>query len=60
VTAKEPYTVLYKIVAVQCTWRPYARYLAWRWERKGYKIAYQPITLCKALVGAIDYNHSEA
>ena len=53
-TTKEPHTVLYKIVAAQYTWRPYARYLAWRWKRKGYGTAYQPVTLCKALVGAID------
>lgn len=45
-------------VDARCTWKPYALYLAWRWKRKGYKTAYQPVTLCKALVGAIDYTRS--
>lgn len=47
-----------KIVDARCTWRPCARYLAWRWKKKGYRIAYQPVTLCKALVGAVDFDHS--
>nr|DAN77012.1 MAG TPA: hypothetical protein [Caudoviricetes sp.] len=47
-----------KIVDARCTWRPCARYLAWRWKKKGYRTAYQPVTLCKALVGAVDFDHS--
>lgn len=45
-------------IDARCTWKPYARYLAWRWKRKGYRTAYQPVTLCKALVGSIDYTRS--
>ena len=47
-----------KIVDARCTWRPYARYLTWRWKKKGYRTAYQPVSLCKALIGAIDFDHS--
>lgn len=47
-----------KIVDARCTWRPCARYLAWRWKKKGYRTAYRPVTLCKALVGAVDFDHS--
>ena len=47
-----------KIDDARCTWRPCARYLAWRWKKKGYRTAYQPVTLCKALVGAVDFDHS--
>lgn len=47
-----------KIVDARCTWRPCARYLAWRWKKRGYRTAYQPVTLCKALVGAVDFDHS--
>lgn len=57
-TTAEPHTALYKIVAARCAWRPYARYLAWRWKRKGYGVAYQPTSACKALVGAIEFYHS--
>lgn len=49
----------FKFIDARCTWRPYARYLAWRWKKQGYGIAYQPVSLCKALIGAIDYSHSE-
>lgn len=57
-TTKEPYVVQGKFIAAQCTWRLYARYLTWRWKRRGYGTAYVPVSLCKALVGAIEYKHS--
>ena len=48
----------WRYVDARYTWRPHARYLAWKWRRKGYKTAYRPVTLCKALVGAVDFNRS--
>lgn len=57
-TAKDPHAVQGKFIAAQCTWRPYARYLTWRWKKQGYRTAYVPVSLCKALVGAIEYKHS--
>lgn len=58
VSTEEPYVVQGKFVAARCTWRPYARYLTWRWKKQGYGTAYVPVGLCKALVGAIEYKHS--
>lgn len=57
-TAKDPHAVQGKLVVAKCSWRPYAKYLAWRWQKQGYGTAYIPIGLCKALVGAIEYKHS--
>lgn len=57
-TAKDPHVVQGKFIAARCTWRPYARYLTWRWKKQGYGTAYVPVSLCKALVGAIEYKHS--
>lgn len=57
-TTKKPRAIHGKFVDARCTWRPYARYLVWRWKKKGYGIAYQPVSLCKALIGAIDFDHS--
>lgn len=57
-TTKEPHAAQGKFIAAQYTWRPYAKYLVWRWRKHGYKTAYLPVTLCKALVGAVDFNCS--
>ena len=57
-TAKESYALQGKFVAARYTWRPYARYLVWRWKRQGYVTAYVPVNLYKSLVGAIEYKHS--
>ena len=42
----------------QYTWRPYAKYLAWKWRRQGYKTAYHPVTCCRAIVAAVDSKRS--
>lgn len=57
-TAKDPYVAQGKFIAARCTWRPYAKYLTWRWKKQGYGTAYVPVSLCKALVGAIAYKYS--
>ena len=57
-TTKDPYVVQGKFIAARYTWRPYAKYLTWRWKKQGYGTAYVPVSLCKALVGAIEYKHS--
>ena len=51
-------TKTWRYVDARCTWKPVARYLAWKWRRQGYRIAYVSVSPCKALVGALDYNHS--
>ena len=56
--AKDPYVAQGKFIAAQCAWRPYAKYLTWRWKKAGYRTAYVPVSLCKALVGAIECKHS--
>lgn len=48
----------FNIVDARCTWRPYARYLVWRWKKKGYRTACQSVSPCKALIGAVDFHHS--
>lgn len=48
----------FNIVDARCTWRPYARYLVWRWKKKGYRTAYQSVSPCEALIGAVDFHHS--
>ena len=57
-TTKEPHVAQGKFIAARCTWRPYAKYLTWRWKKRGYGTAYVPVSLYKALVGAIEYKHS--
>lgn len=51
-------TKAWQYVDVRCTWKPLARYLTWKWRRQGYRTAYVSVSPCKALVGALDYNHS--
>lgn len=48
----------WRYIDARCTWKPLARYLTWNWRRRGYGTAYVPVSPCKALVGALDYNHS--
>lgn len=48
----------WQYVDARCTWKPLARYLTWKWRRQGYRTAYVSVSPCKALVGALDYNHS--
>lgn len=48
----------FNIVDARCTWRPYARYLVWHWKKKGYRTAYQSVSPCTALIGAVDFHHS--
>lgn len=57
-TTNETHVAQGKFIAAQCAWRPYAKYLTWRWKKAGYRTAYVPVSLCKALVGAIEYKHS--
>ena len=51
-------TKTWRYVDVRCTWKPLAHYLTWKWKRQGYRTAYVSVSPCKALVGALDYNHS--
>lgn len=48
----------WQYIDARCTWKPLARYLTWNWRRRGYRTTYVSISPCKALVGALDYNHS--
>lgn len=48
----------WRYVDARCTWKPYARYLRWRWKKQGYRTTYVPVSICKALVGALDCNYS--
>lgn len=51
-------TKKWRYIDARCTWKPLARYLTWKWRRQGYRTAYVSVSPCKALVGALDYNHS--
>lgn len=51
-------TKTWRYVDARCTWKPLAHYLAWKWRRQGYRTAYVSVSPCKALVGALDYDHS--
>lgn len=51
-------TKTWRYVDARHTWKPLARYLTWKWRRQGYRTAYVSVSPCKALVGALDYNHS--
>lgn len=51
-------TKTWRYIDARCTWKPIARYLARRWRKQGYRTAYVSVSACKALVGALDYNHS--
>lgn len=51
-------TKTWRYIDVRCTWKPIALCLVRRWKTQGYRTAYVSVSLCKALVGALDYNHS--
>ena len=51
-------TKTWRYIDARCTWKPLARYLTRKWRRQGYRTAYVSVSPCKALVGALDYNHS--
>lgn len=51
-------TKTWRYIDARCTLKPLARYLAWKWRRQGYRTAYVPVSACKALIGALDYDHS--
>ena len=55
---EEEVTKKWRYIDARCTWKPLAGYLTWKWRRQGYRTAYVPVSACKALVGALDYNHS--
>nr|DAM73127.1 MAG TPA: hypothetical protein [Caudoviricetes sp.] len=55
---EEEVTKKWRYIDARCTWKPLARYLTWKWRRQGYRTAYVSVSPCKALVGALDYNHS--
>lgn len=48
----------WRYVDARCTWKPIAHYLTRKWKRRGYRTAYVSVSACKALVGALDYDHS--
>lgn len=55
---EEEVTKTWRYVDARYTWKPVARYLTWKWRRQGYRTAYVSVSPCKALAGALDYNHS--
>lgn len=51
-------TKTWRYIDARCTWKPIAHYLTWKWRRQGYRTACVSVSPCKALVGALDYNHT--
>ena len=50
----EPVEKVFSIVTAKVVFRPWGRFLCRRWKKAGYGVAYVPVSVCKALVAAVD------